>query len=108
MPVDHFEQLTDGAMGFERMAQGLIEAQAITVATTELGHADQPPVLQIAHDLLHRAFRDTDDLGHVAQTGVRIAGKNDQHVTVIAEQGPLAHERGRHPVRKGSGIIFRV
>lgn len=91
MPIDHFQQLTRCAMGFQRVSHGLVWVDAISIPAAMLRDTDKATILQVTNDFLHRSFCDSNDLRNVPQPGIGISGEDHEDVTVVAEQRPFAH-----------------
>jgi hypothetical protein len=73
-------------MGIQRMTQGFTRVDAVTVSTPMTAHRQQAFVLQVAYNLLHGSLSNAHFLGHIAQPGVGIVGKHEDHISVITEQ----------------------
>ena len=87
----------DGVMGFERMPQRQLAVDHVVVAPAVAFAVDDAGVLEFADDPLHGALGDAHPLGHLADADVRFLGQAQEHVAVVAEEGPHVVV-GRHPM----------
>jgi len=85
----------------ERVAQRVVEVDAITVPSALSLPADVAVLLEVADDLHRRALGDADELRDVAEPEVGCAGDREQHVGVVGEEGPVpAIEPIAHPANR--------
>lgn len=82
------EQVTDGAVGLQGVAQGEIPNHGVAVAAPLFFRKQCPGVDEFVDDALHRPLGDADLFGHFAHALAGIPGETNQDVTVIAEKGP--------------------
>ena len=75
-------------MGLEGVAQPLLQVQYIGVAPADAMALEDARLLQVIYDQLNSAFSDADIFRDAAQRSLRRSGKADQHVPVVAQEGP--------------------
>ena len=75
-------------MRFNRVAQRYGAVDPVKIATPFLDAGDDLGGLEIDEDLRNRTFRDADGLRKIANPQLGISRKRDEHVRVIAQEGP--------------------
>ena len=93
MVVEHREDLADAMAPFDRMAQRVVGANLVGVATTLPQPLQIARFYQVADDPLGRPLGDAHPFGHIAQPDSRIAGNAQQSVSVVGQERPLRHGR---------------
>jgi hypothetical protein len=87
------EQVGDGAMAFDGVAQRQIGVDLITVTASLAVAGDGAGLLEVLDDVLDGAFGDADAGGDVAEAGIRVFGEADENVGVVGKEGPLTAGR---------------
>jgi hypothetical protein len=80
---DEFQEVADGAVRFDGMAQGLIDEHLIMIFSSDFFSANKTPVLQVLHNPLDPALRDTYQYGNFAENQIRIGIKRNQDMRMI-------------------------
>jgi hypothetical protein len=83
-----FDEFPDGVRLLERVAQRLPGIDAVVIPASRALARQHLCLLEIMHNALYSAFRDADFVGDIAQPHMRVAGQADEHVAVVAQQGP--------------------
>ncbi len=91
------QEIADEVLAFDAVAHRAIGDDLVPIAPALAVPGEAPRGLEVLHDALHGALGDTDLLGEVAQTELRIAGEADQHVAVVRQErpGPVIGRRRR-------------
>jgi len=85
---DRVEQIPHRAMPFDGVAQRQGTMDAVDVAPAVTLARYRPGGFKIDHDLSDRPLGDADLLGEVAEPQLGVMRERDQHVAVIAQEGP--------------------
>lgn len=76
---------------FEGMTERDGRVDRVPVASSDLLPGQVPGLHQITDDPLGGPFGDPDPLGEIANAGLGIAGKHDDRMSVVGQEGPLSH-----------------
>ena len=87
-PRDRGKKFPDGAVRFDRVSQGQLELDLVSVPAALSDATENSGCLQIENDLLHRPLGDADSIGHIAEPGGRVLEQTDQNVRVVGEERP--------------------
>lgn len=85
--VDELDELADGAVALDGMAQGTVKDDFVAVAATILGDDEVAGGAQLLDDALDGTLGDADGDGHFAHAHLGIDGNQQQHVRVVGEEG---------------------
>lgn len=82
------DKISDGAVGFDLVAQPCTVKHAVAVAAAFAFTLDRPAGFEFAEDFQHRALGDADFLREVAHTQGVLGGEAEQDVGVVRQEGP--------------------
>src|SRR4029450_7592606 len=88
---EEVEQLADGALLGDRVAQRQVLLDAVPVATAVLVLDHVAGVDEIGDDAVGAALGDAHDGGEVPQAHARVMGDAQQRPSMVGEQAPTAH-----------------
>lgn len=98
------QEVADRQLRLQIVPEVGVPDDGVPVPAPDLRLAQVAVLDEVTHDLLHRALRDADDLGHVPHPGVGVDIERDQDVPVVGEEGPPrgahASQTTRFPVRE--------
>ena len=83
-------EVADGAMRFDRMTEGLVGKDPVAVLAADPLPLEEPRLLEVGDDPLHRTFGDSHAGRHLAKHESGILRQQDQDVPVIGEHRPSA------------------
>ena len=82
------QQVSDRAVGFDRVSQRLVGENFILILAADLLAADEAGSFQVLDDSLYGSLGDPDLVGDFAEDHLRLGVEHDQHVGVIGEKRP--------------------
>ncbi|MFD0471300.1 hypothetical protein ACFQ0B_25545 [Nonomuraea thailandensis] len=85
---EHVDQQADRQAGLGRVAEVLVQVEAVAVAPPHPVAAEVAALVQVAHDVLHGPLGDADAGGDVAQPDVGVPGDLHEHPGVVGEERP--------------------
>jgi hypothetical protein len=86
--VHESDNVADRAVMLERMTQSYRSIDVVPRAAPDATPHDRSGGFEIAKDLKDRAFRDSDELGKVANPGLGLPRDRDEHVRMVAKKRP--------------------
>ena len=94
------EEVVEGDLGLERVAQVGRAHHLVAVAATDLRLAEISLADELADDLLYGAFGDPHSLRHVPHASIRVTRERHEHVSVVGQKRPLALTHPNETTRK--------
>ena len=84
-----FEQVADGPMGFDRMSQRVLPKDAVAILPPDTFDVDKAAFMEVTDNALDRSLGDANAECDAAKHNVGLVIKNDEHMSVIGEEGPF-------------------
>ena len=87
------EQVSDGLVRLEGMAQLSRPIDRVRVAATHFGDGDDAGLFEVGEDAVDSSLGDAHPVGDFAKSSVGIERQTHEHVGVIAEERPRSFAR---------------
>ncbi len=90
MAVEYrLEQFTDRAVLLDRVTQVRLSVDDVVITPAFPGALDDAGFLEFSDEPKSRALSHTDPVSHVAKSRIRVVGKTNKHVGVVAQECPV-------------------
>ena len=91
---DRLQQLANRAVFFDCMTQVRVAVNKVVIAATFLNTLQNLSLFQFPDEPERGPLRNANSVRDVAQPGMRVLGKADQHMGVITEERPVVSRFG--------------
>jgi len=95
--IEHGQEVPHRVVGLNGVPERHVDDHRVDVASTVTPTGEVPGVHQVAHDGLGRTLGDAHRSGDVTRANGWVSIDADEHVRVVAQEGPVAPPALRSP-----------
>jgi hypothetical protein len=89
--AEEAQEVADAAVPRERIGEATVACDRVTVASAVPLAPDVARVRELPHDSMRGSLGDSDLIADLSKPDVGVARDAEQHLSVVAEKGPVGH-----------------